>query len=327
VYAALTAALPRWLQLGVPAWVTDTIENGVQIEWREPPTPFFSSEYPVTAEDAAFLRGEIQRSLDNAFIEEVTNQATIAQLVCVSSAFVTHTANGPRAVYDYTHVNGFTETASCKYETLPELAQSLRPGDALLPCDVMDAYDHLTIPEVDGAYLAFRCLGRFFKPVTMPFGLAPACLTSTKVMRPVVQHLREAGFRILACVDDFGGASPAAPGQPATQAQAVAAYRLVERLFGELGLMLHPDKGVKDGPKRVRLLGHLVETLLAPFLLPNDRVDKIVAQAASFSGHATEHRRWVSFRILRKFCGTAVSTTLSVPSARYHLRSLFTAML
>jgi len=38
----------------------------------------------------------------------------IAQLVCLSSAFVRHTANKPRAVYDYTHVNGFTETASCK---------------------------------------------------------------------------------------------------------------------------------------------------------------------------------------------------------------------
>jgi len=209
---------------------------------------------------------------------------------------------------------------------LPELAQSLRPGDALLTWDVKDAYHHLTFREADRTYLARRCLGRFFKPVTMPFGLEPACLTWTKGMRPVVQHLRETGFRLLAYVDDFGGAAPAAPGKPATKAQAVAAYRLVEQLFGELGLKLHPDKGFKDGPTRVRLLGHFVDTRLARFLLPDDRVDKIVAQAASLSRYATEHRRWVSFRTLRKFCGTAVSTTLSVPSARYHLRFLFTAM-
>lgn len=160
----------------------------------------------------------------------------------------------------------------------------------------------------------------------MPFGLAPACLTWTKVMRPVVQYLREQGFRIMAYVDDFGGAPPAAPGMPATKSQAVAAYKVVERLFGDLGLKLHPNKGVKDGPTSLRLLGHMVDTRLARFLLPDDRVDKIVAQAASLSRYATQHRRWVSFRVLRKFCGTAVSTTLSVPSARYHLRSLFTAM-
>lgn len=326
VYKALKATLPRWLRLGAPAWVLDTIENGVQIEWRETPTPFFSPEYPLSDEDTTFLRNEIQRSLNNEYIEELTDPHDIEKLVCVSSAFVAHTANKPRAVYDYKHVNGFTATDSCKYETLPELAQSLRPGDALLSWDVKDAYHHLTIREADRTYLAFRCLGRFFKPITMPFGLAPACLTWTKVMRPVVQYLREEGFRIMAYVDDFGGAPPAAPGQPATQAQAVAAYEMVERLFGELGLKLHPDKGVKDGPTRLRLLGHMVDTRLARFVLPDDRVDKIVAQAASLSRYATEHRRWVSFRTLRRFCGTAVSTTLSVPSARYHLRSLFTAM-
>lgn len=326
VYTTLKAALPRWLRLGAPAWVVDTIKNGVRIEWREAPTPFFSPEYPLSTDDTIFLRGEIQRALDNTYIEEITDAAEIEQLVCVSSAFVAHTANKPRAVYDYKHVNSFIDTATCKYETLPELAQSLRPNDALLSWDVKDAYHHLTIREQDRTYLAFRCLGRFFKPITMPFGLAPACLTWTKVMRPVVQYLREQGFRIMAYVDDFGGAPPAAPGMPATRPQAVAAYKVVERLFGDLGLKLHPNKGVKDGPTSLRLLGHMVDTRLARFLLPDDRVDKIVAQAVSLSRYATQHRRWVSFRVLRKFCGTAVSTTLSVPSARYHLRSLFTAM-
>lgn len=216
VYVALKAALPRWLPLGAPAWVIDTITNGVKIEWRETPTAFFSPEYPLSDEDTVFLRGEIQRSLENAYVEEVTDPHEIEQLVRVSSAFVAHTANKPRAVYDYKNVNGFTATASCKYETLPELAQSLRPGDALLSWDIKDAYHHLTIREADRTYLAFSCLGRFFKPVSMPFGLAPACLTWTKVMRPVVQHLREEGFRILAYVDDFGGAPAALPGQPAT---------------------------------------------------------------------------------------------------------------
>jgi len=312
--------------MGVSPWVSDTISGGVRVEWASPPTPFLSPEYPVPPEDRAFLSTEIQRGLDRGYIEEVTNPDDIHALVCISSAFVVHSAQKPRVVYDYKHVNSFTATASCKYETLPELAQSLRPNDALLTWDVQDAYHHLLLRPADRSYLAFRCLSRFFVPVTMPFGLAPAPLTWTKVMRPVVQHLREAGFRILPYVDDFGGAPPARPGVAATREQAVAAYCYVERLFGELGLRMHPTKGVKDGPTCVRLLGHLVDTKLARFLLPPDRVDKIAAMAVGLSRRATDHRRWVNFVMLRRFCGTAVSTTLSVPSARYHLRSLFTAM-
>lgn len=132
VYEALRAALPRWLQLGVSPWVADTIKNGVDIEWISTPTPFVSVEYPLTEDDHAFMKGEIARELDNKYIVEVTDPQEIANLVCVSSAFVAHTANKPRAVLDYKHQNGFIDTASCKYETLPELAQTLRPNDALL---------------------------------------------------------------------------------------------------------------------------------------------------------------------------------------------------
>lgn len=323
---ALKAALPRWRRLGVSSWVLDTITNGVKIDWRETPTPFFSPEYPLSDEDTDFLRGEITRGLDQKYVLEVMDPHEIDKLVCVSSAFVAHTAQKPRAVYNYKHVNEFAEPASCKYEALPELAQTLRANDAMLTWDIKDAYHHLVIREEDRKYLAFRCLGRFFVPVTMPFGLASAPLTWTRVMRPVVQYLREQGFRIIAYVDDFGGAPPARQGRPATKAQAKAAYRYVERLFGELGLKMRPTKGVKHGPTQVRLLGHRVDTRLARFILPADRVDKIVGLAAALSRRASAHRRWVPFQTLRRFCGTAVSTTLSVPPAQYHLRSLFSAM-
>lgn len=326
MFEALRAALPRWLRLGASRWVTDTIRNGVKVEWSSPPTPFMSVEYPLSPDDRAYRTAEIQRELDNGFILEVTDPAAVDELVCVSSAFVVRTASKPRAVYDYKHPNGFIDVASCKYETLPELAQTLRPNDALLTWDVKDAYNNLVLRPEDRKYLSFRCLGRFVVPVTMPFGLAPAPLIWTKVMRPVVGLLREEGFRMLAYVDDFGGAPPAPPGQPATREQAVAAYKMIERMFGELGLRLHPTKGVRDGPTQVRLLGHLLDTRLARFLLPADRVDKLVSSAQALSRYATKHQRWVSFAALRHFCGSAVATTLSVPSARYHLRSLYTAL-
>ena len=326
MFTALRAALPEWINLGVSSWVVETIADGVKIEWVSPPTPYCSHEYPLDAVDSAFMVNEIERGLASGYITEVTEPAALDELVCVSSAFVVHSGHKPRVVFNYKHPNTFQEVSSCKYETLQDLAQVLRPGDALLQWDVKDAYHHLTLRPPDHKYLAFRTLGRTFIPITMPFGLRVAPLTWTKVMRPVVQHLRALGFRMIAYVDDFGGAPPAEPGAPASAPQATAAYSLVEALFRRLGLRLHPTKGIRHGRTSIRLLGHILDTAQAEFRLPADRVDKLVAMAVALSRAASSHRRWVNFPALRRFCGTAVSTSLSVPAARYRLRSLFTAM-
>lgn len=326
VFAALRAALPEWRKLRASAWVLDTIEHGVKIDWTSPPTRFRSIEYPMNDEDTSFMRTEIARELEEGYILEVTSPREIAELTCISSAFVAHTGQKLRAVFDLKHPNNFQDNATCKYETLQDLASTLRPGDALLSWDIRDAYHHLTIRPCDRTYLAFRTLGRVFVPVTMPFGLRVAPRTWTKVCRPVVGALRELGFRIIAYVDDFGGAPPAPPGVPATPEQAAAAFLLVAALLLRLGLLLHPVKGTRDGPTQMQLLGHTVDTVAGIFRLPKTRVDKVVGQARALMRHALAHERWVGFRALRRFCGTAVSTTLSVPTARYHLRSLFTAM-
>lgn len=189
MFEALRAALPEWIKLGASTWVIDTIMSGIKLDWATPPTRYNSKQYPLDAADTAFLASEIQRELDNGYIREVRSPTAFQQLQCISSAFVAHTASKPRVVYDYKHVNSFINNASCKYETLYDLAETLRPRDALLSWDIRDAYHHLTVRPEDRTYLAFRALGRVNVPVTMPFGARPAPRIWTKVCRPVVQLL------------------------------------------------------------------------------------------------------------------------------------------
>jgi len=101
VYAALRAALPEWRTLGASNWVLDTIESGIKIDWASPPTPFRSKEYPLHADEAAFLKEKLQRKLRQGFIQEVQDPAELDELVCISSAFVVHTAAKPRVVLYY----------------------------------------------------------------------------------------------------------------------------------------------------------------------------------------------------------------------------------
>lgn len=160
----------------------------------------------------------------------------------------------------------------------------------------------------------------------MPFGMASAPLTWTKGMRQVVGHLPSRDFRIIAYVDDFDGAPPASLGHPETVAQAADAYLFVERLLGELGLKLHPTKEVSHGPTRMRLLEHIIDSVLPRFLLPVDRVDVLVIKLTALFHRENRNRRWAKYSAIHHCCGAAVSTSLPVPTIRYHFRSLYTAL-
>lgn len=58
-----------------------------------------------------------------------------------------------------------------------------------------------------------------------------------------------------------------------------------------------------------------------------ERTAKVKAMAGRILTEAAHHRRWTRQALLRSFCGAAVSTLLSVPNARFKLRSLYDALL
>lgn len=62
------------------------------------------------------------------------------------------------------------------------------------------------------------------------------------------------------------------------------------------------------------------------YRLPLDRAARLELSARDLLWLATAHQRWVRFAPLRVFCGTAVSTTLSVVPALFHLRSLINVL-
>lgn len=147
-----------------------------------------------------------------------------------------------------------------------------------------------------GCYLAFRCLGRFFVSVTMPFGLASAPLTLTWTKAPRRAVPKPAGLSRRRLRGRLWGR---AARRPATKAQAKALYRCMERLMGGMGLSMHRTMSVKQGLTQVRLMGHLV-TRLAPSIHPAEshkcpQVRQAAAPSASkslFWEPLKQHSQW-----------------------------------
>lgn len=314
-----------WRRIGASSWVVDTLTRGIYLPWTSKPPRFRAKGYPVAASDRDYLENEIARGLSRGFYRELTPTEAEASH-CVVGAFVTHSVGKQRLVIDYRVPNRHLADRKFKYESLFDLAPQLRPGDAMFSWDISDAFFHLEIRPEDRTYLCFTALGRVFEPIVMPFGLRLAPYYWTKVCRPVVAELRRLRFRIVAYVDDFGGAPPSAPGLPASTQEALDGGGVVRAPLDDLGLSLHPRKGVWHGPQQLPLLGHVVDTARGLFILKPERAGRIMTAAARFLGRASNHRRWVKVRPLRSICGLAVSSSLSVVSARFHLHALYTCL-
>lgn len=325
-YVSARRAVKAWRALGASRWVIRTLCEGAQIPWRSAPSRHRARPFALADKDVDFAREEIEKNLASGFWKEL-HGAEIDEAVVIMNGFVTWSAGKQRFVLDCRHTNGFIEDRAFKYEGLLDLAPQLVPGDHLISWDIRKAYHHILLAEKDRPYFCFQCMGRVFMSLTMPFGLKTAPFIWTKVCRPVVQRLRAMDFRVIAYVDDFGGGPPTRhPSQAATKAEAAAGSRKVRDLFYRLGLHVHPDKGVAAGTTCLPLLGFHLDTVRRLIVVSPDRVRKVMGMAARLARHAAKHRRWVPFATLRSFAGTAVSTTLAVPAARFRLRSVYTAL-
>ncbi|XRB19016.1 RNA-dependent DNA polymerase [Pseudoscourfieldia marina] len=80
---------------------------------------------------------------------------------------------------------------ACNVEGLRELNHILQPQDFMVALDLTDGYFHLDMSEESRTYMAFRIGKRLFRMAAVPFGWNHAPSAFTKLLDPVVAHLRQ----------------------------------------------------------------------------------------------------------------------------------------
>jgi hypothetical protein len=106
----------------------------------------------------------------------------------------------------------------------------------------------------------------------------------------------------------------------------VRAGRDISTLLRPLGLWLLPTKSDFTGRRALEILGILVETRRALFLLSPAKLRKSEVAARRLLAHTASQRRHVPVRMLRSLTGLGNSTNLAVVDARQRLRELFDAL-
>lgn len=134
---------------------------------------------------------------------------------CESLVSVDSTQWKKEAYLDLRHVNFLVKKSKIKFEDARTFLDCLLAKPCAWACtfDIKLDYHHIEIFESDQQYLGFAWVfggvTKFFKFTVLPFRLS-VCpyIFFSKVMRPLVKHLRAKALSIVVYLDDGNSAAP-----------------------------------------------------------------------------------------------------------------------
>jgi hypothetical protein len=290
------------------------VREGYTLPFCAEPQPFWRRPIAVAPTDAEWLESEIQRNLEvGAWVE--TDQPGDY----MSAAFIVQSSSGKRrVVVDLRPLNAFLKTDTVRFETLSSFRDLFRPGDWAISLDLQSAYHHVGVHVEHQEFLGFSLAGRHFQCAALPFGLSTAPAVFTKFVRPLVRLWRGRGWRVLPYLDDFLFLF-------ASQQEAAAARPQIDQDLSSLGLQRSVGKGVWEPSQLLTHLGVVLDLHSQTFKTDPNRLRRLEEMALVIARSPARHQRWCDRRLLKVFCGLAVSVLLSAPTIRLFLRRLYDA--
>lgn len=88
-------------------------------------------------------------------------------------------------------------------ENINTALHTIVPGDYLVSIDLKDAYFSILIFKPHRKFLRFKWSDQTYEFTCLPFGYSLAPRVFTKVLQPVISHLRENSYRVVIFLDDI----------------------------------------------------------------------------------------------------------------------------
>ncbi|XP_048590532.1 uncharacterized protein LOC116601217 [Nematostella vectensis] len=172
---------------------------------------------------------------------------------------------GFRPVINLKGLNHFQEYQHFKMQGVTMLKDLLRRGDLLTKIDLKDAYLTIPISKQDQKYLRFRWKNQLWQFLSLPFGLAKAPRVFTKILKPVVAHLRKRDIRLIIYLDDILIMS-------ASKELALEHSNTAASLLSNLGFVINREKSILSPTWELEFLGFLVNSKTMSMSLPRDKI-------------------------------------------------------
>ena len=211
-------------------------------------------------------------------------------------------------------LNQFLRTPHFSMTTVKDVFQLIQPNDWAVCLDLKDAYFHVPIHPRHHRFLQFIWRGQTYHYRCLPFGLSTSPRTFTRVTKPIVQHLRSDGIRLVFYLDDV---LILASSRLKTEAHARQTVNLLERL----GFTLNWDKSSLEPAQQFTYLGLCWDTRSMAVSLPEEKRTQWRCAVNSLWDHTR-----ITARTLMRFLGSVTFAAYAVPLARLQARELQMAL-
>ena len=308
----------KQLRSGLDLWniiandsVLDWIRDGVKIPFQgHQPDSYLISNKPSSKSNSDFIDHELADLLQSDVIEEVYSQP-----YCVSPIHAVLKKNGKfRLITDLRKLNESCSPPKFANEGIKEVLQLVKPNDCLVTFDIKNGFFHVPVHAEHRPFLGFEWKEHFYQWKCLPFGLNGSPYFFYKVIRPVLQYLRQRGLRIVAFVDDFLLMS--------SPESILSDRQIVLDTFAELGLLLNFEKSSLEPAHSKEYIGYVIKTVNDDgkvwIHVPQARIRKLRhdIRRALHLGTATA-------RALARIAGQCVSMCKVILPSKLLLRNLY----
>lgn len=301
------AALENWEKLTNDQEILQTV-RGCKIPFlRNPPSGRMSFQPKFSREENELIQVEIEKLLEKGAIKQVAH----SEDQFLGHLFLRPKKDGSqRPIFNLKPLNKHIAYQHFKMEGLPEIKNLLHKNDWMIKLDLKDAYFCVMMSETDRKWMRFPWKQALYEFQCLPFGLASAPRTFTKLMKPVVGFLRKIGMRLICYLDDFLVIN-SNPNKVAKDGKTLGL------LLESLGFIINREKSVTIPCQRIEFLGVMVNSTTMVLSLPEEKLMKIEQECASLLTLET-----VSVRQLAALIGRLSAATVAVLPAPLFYRQL-----
>lgn len=310
VGGSLSGYYDQWVKTTVNPVVLDWIRNGVPIFFTQVPGAFESSNPVFSNKQKEFLSVEIPNLINSNCVEKCLYKPT-----CVSPISTVPKANGQlRLITDLRRINEHCVKKGFVNENINQVLDIVAHKEHLITIDIKNGFFHVTVAPEFRKFLGFKWEGNYYVWKVLPFGLSLSPYFFCKILRPVVQILRESNVKTVCYVDDFIVADSA---ENIENSKAT----ILDILKG-LGFFVNFKKSVLIPSTTVRYIGYIIDTdkqdravLLS---IPKDRIKKVKKDIKRALGKGK-----LTARALARISGQLISMSKVFLPAKLLLRNIY----
>lgn len=190
----------------------------------------------------------------------------------VSNIFPTIKKDGTaRVILNLKELNNYVKHVHFKMDTVKDVISLIQPRYFFVSIDLKDAYFSVYVRPEDRKWLQFFGENQRFQFTCLPQGLTSAPRTFTKLMKPVLSHLRKLGMIVDCYLDDclFMAAS-------VEELKSNVRYAL--HLYDLLGLTINIQKSTLEPTKEIEFLGIILNSVEMTSIVTPRRKERIKVQ-------------------------------------------------